>query len=45
MGSRVTSKDAEVCVEPTISQSIVVKREAVAVRNWSDGARDREVPR
>ena len=29
----VTSEDAEECVEPTISQNIVVRREVVSVRN------------
>ena len=29
---KVTSKDAEECVEPTISQSIVVRREVVSAR-------------
>ena len=28
----VTSKDAEECVEPAISQCVVVKREVVSVR-------------
>ena len=42
---KVTSKDAEECVDPTISQSIVARREVISVRNGSDGARDREVPR
>ena len=30
---KVTSKDAEECVDPAISQSIVVRREVVSVRN------------
>ena len=30
---KVTSTDAEECVESTISQSIVVRREVVSVRN------------
>ena len=30
---KVSSEDAEECVDPTISQSIVVRREVVSVRN------------
>ena len=41
MSSRFTSKDGGECVDPTISQSIVVRREVVSVRR-SGGARDRE---